>query len=203
METIWQISSVLWFSGSDKEKKTAREGNEGEIYESRRHHRLWCLLWDRIKDVLFALGYNVGDLDWFITGSCATSDLFLLPAASLLPRKGQQQHPAGWSQGEGCRWDGRADATDVLGEGDMSLIKIIAGLHMKNKSTPCHKVLLPPQHLLFGVHPLEMPMGCINDWRLPVLCAERRVEVLLQALCHRTCSKCFPCHGSSLPFKCL
>lgn len=41
-----------------------------------------CGVWDRIKDVLFALGNKVGDLGWCITNSCATgSDFFLLPAA--------------------------------------------------------------------------------------------------------------------------
>lgn len=34
---------------------------------------------------------------------------------------------------------------------------------MKNKSTLCHEVLLPAQHLLFGVHPLDMPMEYINE----------------------------------------
>lgn len=57
----------------------------------------------------------------------------------LIPGKGMQ-----------VRWKGRHK--NMLGEGDMSLIRIIKGLHMKNKSTPCHKVLLAPQHLLFGVH---------------------------------------------------
>lgn len=152
METIWQISSVLSFPGRDKERKTAREKNGGEIYESRRHHRLWCLLWDRIEDVLFALGNKVWDLDWYITGSCATgSD----PSSSQLPPpawEGTTTAPSRLIPGKGMqvRWKGRHN--NMLGEGNMILIKIIKGLQMKNKSTLCHKVLLPPQHLLFGVH---------------------------------------------------
>lgn len=194
METIWQISSVLWFSGRDKEKKTAREGNGGEIYKLRRHpgcgvgcetelkmcSLFWAAKWEIWADVLQALVAQA------VTSS---SSQLLSPAwagtmtapSRLIPGKGMQ-----------VRWKGRHN--NVLGEGDMSLVKIIKGLHMKNKSTPCHKASPAPS---VWSSRIGQAMEYINDWQLPMLCAERRVEVLIRALSHRTCRKFSPCHGNS------
>ena len=56
----------------------------------------------------------------------------------------------------------------MLGEEDLGLLKIIAGLHIKDKSRLCHKVLVasPAPSIWnpsFGDAPLVMPMKYIND----------------------------------------